>query len=372
MSLSEDCLRNSLKFVPYPENQPNQPRYRLNDVKAAARGRWPEILQALGVPAALTNTQKHQPCPACGGRDRFRFTNHKQGGGFICNHCPPEGGSGFDLLMLVYGYTFAEAVRAVAVTVGLDGGQIAPAVARAAPKRDTTADDKARRDRLAKLWAECVPWDSAPDIADYLYQRGIPLPERLPVSGALRFHKRLAYWHNGRVIGQFPAMVGVFQSQDGKAQGLHITYFQTGFNDLPVKAVLFDPKTRERLPAKKMRSAAAGSLTGAAIRLFAADGGVLGVCEGIETAFAARYVSGVPVWACGSAHGIESLVLPDGIRELVVIADNDANQTGLKAARALQRRYMRQLDSFKIWQPDSTGADALDVLAANVQKGAAA
>ena len=66
-----------------------------------------------GVPAALLDKSKHQPCLACGGKDRFRFTNHKQGGGFICNHCSPDGGSGFDLLMLVYGYTFAEAVQAV-------------------------------------------------------------------------------------------------------------------------------------------------------------------------------------------------------------------------------------------------------------------
>ena len=37
------------------QTRENKPRYRLDDVKAAARGRWPEILQALNVPAALTN-----------------------------------------------------------------------------------------------------------------------------------------------------------------------------------------------------------------------------------------------------------------------------------------------------------------------------
>lgn len=92
-----------------------------------------------------------------------------------------------------------------------------------------------------------------------------------------------------------------------------------------------------------MRSAASGSLTGAAMRLFEPANGILGVCEGIETAFAARYVSGVLDVACGSAHRIQSLVLPDGIRELVIIADNDTNGTGLQAARLLQRRYQREL-----------------------------
>lgn len=354
------------------ENHENQPRYRLNDVKAAARGRWPEILQALGVAAALTNTQKHQPCPACGGRDRFRFTNHKQDGRFICNHCTPDGGSGFDLLMLVYGYTFAEAVQAVAVVVGLSGGTVAPMVAKVPPKPDCQTEDASKAARLAALWAECQPWAESPDLADYLFMRGIPLPERLPVSADLRYHPRMGYWHNGRVIGHFAAMVGLYRDVSSKPCGLHITYLQTAYNDLPVKAVLYDPKTREQLPAKKMRSAAAGSLTGAAIRVFEPENGVLGVCEGIETAFAARYVSGVSMWACGSAHGIQSLLLPDGIRELVIIADNDANGTGIQAARALQRRYQRQLERITLWQPDAHGADALDVLAAKVQKGAAA
>ena len=74
-------------------------------------GRWPEIHAALGIPAKLLNTRKHQPCPHCGGKDRFRYTDHKHGGGYICNQCTPEGGSGFDLLTLVFGYSFTEAVN---------------------------------------------------------------------------------------------------------------------------------------------------------------------------------------------------------------------------------------------------------------------
>ena len=355
------------------ENHDNRPRYRLADVKEAARVRWPEILRALGVPEQYTDTRKHQPCPSCGGKDRFRFTDYKQGGGFICNHCTPEGGSGFDLLMLVYGHTFQEAVKAVAVVLGLDGGHIAPAVAKTPPKPAPERQDLGQYERLMRLWAECLPWEADGIIGDYLYGRGVPVPEQLPVSDGLRLHRRMAFWHGGRVLGHFPAMVGLFQDTAGKPCGLHITYLTTAtYNDLPMKAVLYDPKTRERLPAKKMRSTGAGSLTGAAIRLFAPECGVLGVCEGIETAMAARYVSGVPMWACGSAHGIQSFVLPDGIRELVIIADNDANGTGINAARALQRKHYRDLDSIKIWQPDAMGADALDVLAAQVRKGAAA
>lgn len=354
-----------------PNNSQTRLKFRLDDVKTAARGRWPEILMALGVAEHYTDTRKHQPCPYCGGKDRYRFTNHKQGGGFICNHCAPDGGSGFDLLMLLYGYSFKEAVNAVAAVVGMGGGHIAPAVLRAAPKQENTVQhDEKKQARLAELWHACQAWNETPLIADYLHGRGVPLPEKLPISRALGLHSRLAYWHKGRILGHFPAMVGAFRDTEGKPRGLHITYLQRLSSGLVQKAALFDPQTRERLPAKKMQSLYAGSLSGAAIRLFPPERGVLGICEGIETAIAARYVSGVAMWACGSAHGIKSFELPKGIKELIVIADNDSNQTGINAARALQRRYQNQLDSFKIWQPDTIGADALDVLAAYTVKGA--
>lgn len=80
--------------------------------------------------------------------------------------------------MLMYGYSFAEAVKAVAVVVGLDGGQIAPRRGKSRPKKPTTPPKTKRGvTALAALWAECVVWDEAPDIADYLWVRGVPLPE---------------------------------------------------------------------------------------------------------------------------------------------------------------------------------------------------
>ncbi|WP_241155820.1 primase-helicase zinc-binding domain-containing protein [Neisseria yangbaofengii] len=48
-------------------------------VKQQAHGNWRAILTALGIPAeSLTN--KHQPCPACGGTDRNHAGWIKRGG----------------------------------------------------------------------------------------------------------------------------------------------------------------------------------------------------------------------------------------------------------------------------------------------------
>ena len=39
----------------------------------AASGRWPELLGALAGLSPEQLTDKHQPCPACGGEDRYRW-----------------------------------------------------------------------------------------------------------------------------------------------------------------------------------------------------------------------------------------------------------------------------------------------------------
>ncbi|WP_301817368.1 hypothetical protein [Neisseria maigaei] len=60
-------------------------------------------------------------------RDTFKLTlsprpDDSDGGGYICNQCTPKGGSGFDLLTLVFGYSFTESVNQVSALPGLSDG----------------------------------------------------------------------------------------------------------------------------------------------------------------------------------------------------------------------------------------------------------
>ena len=59
---------------------------------AAAQGRWPAILQQVGLPAEVLCNQ-HGPCPlGCGGKRSFRFDDRGIGS-WICSHC--GAGDGF-------------------------------------------------------------------------------------------------------------------------------------------------------------------------------------------------------------------------------------------------------------------------------------
>ena len=112
------------------------------------------------------------------------------------------------------------------------------------------------------------------------------------------------------------------------------------------------------VPEPKKLMPPVGTITGAAIRLFPAHA-VLGVAEGIETAFAASLLHDVPVWACVSAHGLQSFVVPETVTDLLIFADND--RAGLMAARSLLERYQGKLQRVEIIAPHQPGKDWADV-----------
>lgn len=333
----------------------------LSDLKAAARGRWPAIHAALGIPADLLDKRRHRPCPHCGGRDRYRYTDYQDGGGYICNQCTPEGGSGFDLLMLVYGWTFAEAARQVAALLGMRPSENPPAARQ--PESPEPKPDK--QPELIRLFNAAAPLADTP-AALYLKGRGLA-PELFDACPDLRYCPALPYWiqRGGKPesIGSCPAILAAVRTPDGTLQGLHKTYLQTDGQGAWRKFAGIHPDTGDPLPAKKMAARFAGSLKGAAVHLFPPDfQGRIIAAEGIETALAAWQLFGIPAVAALSAHGLQSLQWPHGTETLLIAADNDHSQTGIKAARALSIRAARAGIGGGIWQPETAGFDALDEL----------
>lgn len=98
------------------------PRF-VSDVTGAACGHWPELLAAVGID--IPRRGKHGPCPACGGKDRFRLDDKGGRGTWICSHC--GNGDGLDLVSKVTGKSAKEAAELVAPLVGLSAGGLDPA-----------------------------------------------------------------------------------------------------------------------------------------------------------------------------------------------------------------------------------------------------
>ncbi|MDX1930012.1 MAG: hypothetical protein SFV81_26025 [Pirellulaceae bacterium] len=101
-------------------------RYDIDLVKAAAEGRWKEILSSIGNIDTNLLDGSHHACPKqchpdAGGKDRFRaLDDFDQVGGVLCNQCfSTKNRSGFDALMWLTGEDFATVLAKVAKFAGV-------------------------------------------------------------------------------------------------------------------------------------------------------------------------------------------------------------------------------------------------------------
>lgn len=106
----------------------------VTQISAAARGKWPVILQMLRID--VPENGRHGPCPKCGGKDRFRLDDLDGRGTWICSQC--GNGDGLDLVKLMTGYGVRKAAQEVAQVLNIPDVQKLPVkpARQKAPKRD--------------------------------------------------------------------------------------------------------------------------------------------------------------------------------------------------------------------------------------------
>lgn len=268
--------------------------------REAAAGKWESILPMLGVDRRYLDG-RHHPCPATGeGEDRFRFANRNGSGNFFCTCSGGERG-GMALVMCCKGVGYAEAAREVERVVG---------VAKPEPVR-VVRDPRVALNRVRGVLGPvgfCV--------ARYLKERGLR-----PAPGLRQ--ARLNAWEDGKAVGPFDTMVGLFQRSDGKPESYHLTYLD-GAGKAPLK-----------VPRKVMTPVT--GISGCAIRLYPAEPHI-GIAEGIETAMAAHTIYGLPVWSVYSTAGMESFIPPDGVKRVTIFSDNDVHFAGQAAAYSCAKR----------------------------------
>lgn len=213
--------------------------------------------------------------------------------------------------------------------------------ARSLPTASSERDSAAE---IARILADTSP--IADSLAEaYLAGRGLAIP-----TGAdLLCHAGLMNWEAKRA---FPALVGCVRNAAGETIGLHRTWLGVGSDGRVGKAPVDKPK--------KML----GNIGGGAVRLAPPpDAGQIAICEGIETGLAVMAACpGLTVWATLSTSGLQAIILPDSIRSVIILADNDDSGAGQRAATVAQERLTTEGREVVIAMPPEKGEDFDDFL----------
>lgn len=300
----------------------------IDNLKSECSGRWLGVYEHFCIDVG---TGKHGPCPACGGKDRFRVMPD---GGHICNQC--GGGDAFSLIQKVTGMSFPETIKKVAEIVGV----VQMDNIKEKPKTDPKA-------ALNKVWGSSIKLTGSDPVSKYLHSRKLIL-----TPDNIRYCPKC---YESDTKTELPAMVARIQNKEGRPIGLHRTYLSgEGKADIP------NPK-KTMPPTEPM--------AGAAIRLFwpggMFEGDVLGVAEGIETAIAAAQLYGIATWSTLSTSVMERFDPVNGFKKFVIFADADANHAGQKSAHTLANRLYLAGFLVRVETPRDVGLDWNDVLVKN-------
>ncbi len=273
-----------------------QMKHIVSDTVKAAIGFWPQLLPALGI--SVHAGGRHGACPACGGKDRFRFDNQDGRGTWLCNQC--GAGDGLNLVEKALSISTKEAAVKVAVMLGTLPDSAPVMHDEAAEKSSAQADAAARAQAL--ISAAVSRTDNA-----YLSSKGLHGTQALTLSDGLRC---------GGISFATGDVLIPLTGEDGTAVNVQLI------------SAAGDKRT---LPG--------GQVKGTYWLAGEPNGKTLWLTEGYATGLTVHRLTGQAVYVALSANNLPSLA--KRLREshpaalMLIAADRDDNGTGqLKAEEA--------------------------------------
>ncbi|HTO78648.1 MAG TPA: toprim domain-containing protein [Methylocystis sp.] len=252
-----------------------------------------------------------------------RLGGARAGAGFLC-HCPvPTHGKGRGDLRPSLAVSDGEGGLMCHCFAGCSAADVRAAIERIDPSVSPPARDKPelrRRSRRTNTAAARALWRSARPTAGtsaeaYLRTRGFGLSP--PAS--IRFLPSYPY-----SAGAFlPCLVAAVQVPSREIVAVQLTFLEPSGAR---KADVGEPRR------------CIGPLGAGALRLAPAARHI-GLAEGLETAWAAMLLHGLPVWAVLGAKRYLKVALPEAVERVTIFADNDA--PGLSQAEKFREARRR-------------------------------
>ena len=256
----------------------------------AVKGKEFEVLSYFGI---TQNGNKHQTCPICERKKKFRINVHNNTVMYICT-C--SSGDIFKLLMQTTGLDFKHLANDIDRIIGNAPDYEAPIT----PRRNYEKE-------LLQLWRTLKPVRNT-SVQRYLNSRGIyKMPMRaVKVSGT----------------DDKSVMFSVATNDKSNPVMTHQTYLE-GDSKANVEV-----QKRTSKVDKERESTIEESI---AIRMFDSQT-CLGISEGVESALSAHQLYECVVWAVLNTNFMKKFRAPGGVEHLIIFGDGDSNGAGQAAA----------------------------------------
>lgn len=287
-------------------------------LRATLLGRWRAVFKAYGIDVP-DSPNRHAPCPACGGTDRFRFADaNKRGeldGRWYCSQCPKKQGDGFDLFCAALRLNAREALNELSNFVSGQPSILSAPVPKPVPKKSPAEQQAEFQMRLDQV----IPHLSR-NASVYLRRKGFGEVICRVLDCDLKIGKQ---W---------------FRKDDTVIPLRNIKGQVVGIQFIRAKKPAFDSKK-----AKDKFYLAGSQKFGSFYALGALPAERVVLCEGVATGYALkRIVKHVTVVICFDAGNIPTVLhalqdkWPDS--HYCVAADNDESGTGQRVAEKCLER----------------------------------
>lgn len=304
----------------------------------AIKGQETKILHHFGLPEPTGN--RHIDCPLCERRKKFRIHTHN---GQLKYICVCGSGSILDLVIQSKGYDFKSACKEIDEVIG---NTFKPVALKTKPKIQ-------KKEQVMNRFQSLHLVKGTP-VEEYLKSRGIyELPE---MSVKFSYSE---YDHTEK--RNFNCMYAVATNDSMEIGYAHKTYLENGKKANIERSKKLETMNKLNLPCPTCKTEHAASV---AIRMFPHDE-VLGISEGIESALSAKQLFNVPTWSVLNTSIMKAFRAPQGVKHLIIYADNDKNGAGMAAAyHCANRNVLSSNDVAKVTieVPTKTDFDYNDML----------
>jgi len=289
-----------------------------------------------------------QPCPMCGGKDRFSVNTKKQV--FNCRGCDAKG----DVINLVQALDSVGYLDAIKILAGPapDRPALPPAAAviETARANDETIERQRKINIARSIWQRRRPITGT--LAErYLHSRGLDIDE-----------------DHLRYMGVDPEAAWREVPNDPASPLLRVPCLLAVYRDIYSDEIVAVQKTRLAEDGSKLERRFNGCPRGAAIKIDADEDVTMGLSigEGLETCLSARIFGFKPVWAVGSAGAIETFPVLAGVEALTLfrewLDDGLPEPVNSASVHACTLRWLAAGKQVLFLDPPEGCGDANDVL----------